>query len=188
MKAAALPGVEGGPSGISIDRRAVMADIPDIPGEGHAMMQWFAAGAMALTVGSQGWTQDTPEALQAAFIAAVEAEDAEALGQLFTEDADSYSPGTHHVRGRPAVAADWQGFFDAFDDISLALVTHGSAGAADIHAAWGEWTMNQTPAGGGESFTLTGRFMDVQRQVDGRWYYLADHASVSPPAAGPASD
>lgn len=152
------------------------------------MNQWFVAGAMALTAGSQVWAQDTPEALQAAFIAAVEAEDSEAIGGLFSEDADSYSPGTHHVRGRAAVAADWQGFFDAFDAISLALETHGSAGAGDTYAAWGVWTMSQTPAAGGESFTLTGRFMDVQRQVDGRWYYVADHASVSPQVAGPESD
>ena len=155
------------------------------------MKYLFAGAAAALTimVPAGAHAQDTPEALQAAFVAAVEAEDATALGNLFTEDADSYSPGTHHVRGRAAVAADWQGFFDAFDAISLTLDMHGSAGLGDSHAAWGEWTMSQTPAGGGDAFTLTGRFMDIQSRIDGRWYYRADHASVSPaPPPAPASE
>jgi uncharacterized protein (TIGR02246 family) len=147
------------------------------------MKSLLFAGALALGAGAQGWAQETPDALLEAFIAAIETEDSGAVAALFAEDADSYSPGTLHVRGRAAIAADWQGFFDAFDAIELDIELHGSAHAADIHAAWGVWTMTQTPADGGEPFTLTGRFMDVQRQIDGRWLYLADHASISP---GPA--
>jgi hypothetical protein len=30
--------------------------------------------------------------------------------------------------------------------------------------------------------------MDVQRQIDGRWLYLADHASISPGAADAGTD
>lgn len=154
------------------------------------MRSLLFAGALALTAGAQGNTQgnaqETPDELLTAFIAAIEAEDSQALAALYTEDADSYSPGTPHVRGRAAIAADWQGFFDAFDAIDLDIETHGSAHAEDIHAAWGIWTMTQTPAGGGEAFTQSGRFLDVQRQIDGRWRYLADHASVSPRAAGQA--
>lgn len=147
------------------------------------MKTCLCAGVAALIAGSQGFAQETPDELLAAFIAAIEAEDSETLASLYVEDADSYSPGTQHVRGRAAIAADWQEFFDAFEAIDLDIAPHGEAHADDIHAAWGVWTMTQTPAGGGEPFVLTGRFTDVQRQIDGQWYYLADHASVSPAAA-----
>ena len=109
------------------------------------MNSLFAGSAMTLMffVSAGAQAQDTPEALQRAFVAAVEAEDATALGNLFTADADSYSPGTHHVRGREAIAADWQGFFDAFDNISLTLDMHGSAGLGDL--AWMARTAPQMP-------------------------------------------
>ncbi|MHA6288660.1 YybH family protein [Maricaulis sp. CAU 1757] len=147
------------------------------------MIRLISAGTLALFASSQAVAQDTPEALLQAFVAAVAAEDSQALASLYTEDADSYSPGTHHVRGPAAIGADWQGFFDAYDDISLDIETHGSAHFGDNHAAWGVWTLSQTPAGGGEEFSITGRFMDVQQLIDGRWYYVADHASVSPETA-----
>ncbi|WP_323761316.1 nuclear transport factor 2 family protein [Maricaulis sp.] len=147
------------------------------------MNRFWLAAVLAVGLGSAAQAQETPDALLEAFITAISSEDASALAQLYTEDADSYGPGTDHVRGREAIAADWQGFFDAFDDIALVIEPHGSVDVDDTHAAWGVWTMTQTPAGGGEPFVLTGRFMDVQARIDGRWYYVADHASVSPAMA-----
>ncbi|OLF77908.1 hypothetical protein AWH62_04340 [Maricaulis sp. W15] len=146
------------------------------------MMRYLTAGLLALSASSQVMAQETPDALLQAFIAAIEAEDSQALAGLYVEDADSYTPSANHARGRAAIAADWQGFFDAFDNIELEIDAHGSAHSGTTHAAWGLWTLSQTPAGGGESFVLTGRFMDVQTQIDGRWYYVADHSSASPVA------
>jgi uncharacterized protein (TIGR02246 family) len=147
------------------------------------MYRCLLAGVLGLLASPHALAQETPDALLAAFIAAVEAEDSQALAALYLPEADSYSPGSHHVRGREAIAADWQGFFDAFDQITLDIQPHGSEHFGSSHAAWGVWTLTQTPAGGGEAFSMDGRFMDVQRQVDGRWYYIADHASVALPSA-----
>lgn len=50
--------------------------------------------------------------------------------------------------------------------------------SGDLAAAWGLFTVIARPAEGGELVTLVGRYMDVARPIDGRWLYIADHASM----------
>lgn len=125
----------------------------------------------------------SPEALATAFCAGVVAEDAVALAALYTEDADSYGPGGDVVKGREAIAASWSPFFDGFDDLTCELENAGSVNNGKNATVWGLWTMTATPAGGGDTVTMRGRYMDISVKKDGVWRYRADHASMLAPAS-----
>ena len=127
--------------------------------------------------------QESPKALQDAFVAAVVAEDAGALAALYTEDADSYDPSGAVQKGRNEIAATWQAFFDVYDGFSAALMQKGEhALSKSSHAAWGLWTMAAMPTGGGEETVWNGRFLDVSVKTPEGWRYIVDHASLLAPA------
>lgn len=125
---------------------------------------------------------ESPEALMDAFMTAVRANDAEGLGACYTEDAVNFPLSAMKEIGPEAVAASWQGFFDAFrvTDATLPekhLETHG-----DTAIAWGLFRIVAEPVAGGEAVVFEGRFMDVSRNIDGSWLYVADHASIPLPS------
>ncbi len=127
--------------------------------------------------------QQSPKALQNAFVAAIVAEDAEALARLYTEDADSYDPSGAVQKGRSEIAATWQSFFDGFDGFSASLTQKGElAMSKDGHAAWGLWTIAATAPGATEETVWNGRFLDVSVKTPEGWRYIADHASMLAPA------
>jgi ketosteroid isomerase-like protein len=54
--------------------------------------------------------------------------------------------------------------------------------SGDLAAAWGLFTITAVPVGGGEAVIFKGRYMDVAKNFDGSWLYVADHASMPMPA------
>ncbi len=137
----------------------------------------------AASFASPAFAQESPKALQAAFVAAIVAEDAEALANLYTEDADSYDPSGTVQKGRLEIAATWQSFFDSFDGFSASLNQKGElAMSKDSHAAWGLWTMAATAPGATEETVWNGRFLDVSVKTPEGWRYIVDHASMLAPA------
>lgn len=145
----------------------------------------FLAVAAAAALIAPALAQDTPKALQEAFTAAIVAENAETLANLYTEDADSYDPSGAVLKGRPAILANWKAFFDAYDGFTASLDQKGEhAASKSSHAAWGLWTMSAKSAAGAQE-TWNGRFLDVSVKTNDGWRYIADHASmIAPPAAG----
>lgn len=124
---------------------------------------------------------DSPQALQDAFVEALANEDADGLAACYAEDATNYPVGEMVETGPDSVRASWDGFFAAYDviDVSLTeshLETHG-----EIAVAWGLFHMTVTPKEGGEPEAMHGRYMDVARNFDGKWLYVADHASMPLP-------
>ena len=139
----------------------------------------FAAPALA---------QESAKALQDAFAAAIVAEDAEALGALYTDDALSYGPDGGVATGPEEIGASWAPFFDGFDGFSVTLDQQGEmAIGKKSHAAWGLWTMSATNVETGEATTWKGRFTDVSVKTDAGWKYQNDHASAlaAKPEASP---
>lgn len=129
------------------------------------------------------FAQESPKALQDAFVAAIVAEDAEALANLYTEDADSYDPSGAVQKGRLEIAATWQSFFDGYDGFSASLTQKGEhALSKSSHAAWGLWTMAATAPGAAEETMWNGRFLDVSVKTPEGWRYIVDHASMLAPA------
>ncbi|NWG93398.1 MAG: nuclear transport factor 2 family protein [Parvularculaceae bacterium] len=150
-------------------------------------MKYALAAALALGV-TPAFAQESADALADAFVAAVVAEDADALASLYTEDADSYDPSGSVQKGRAEIAATWKQFFDAYDGFTASLDRKGHhAPDKKSHASWGLWTMSATPAGGGEPVTWNGRYLDVSVKTKDGWKYIVDHASMLAPQA-PAAD
>lgn len=122
--------------------------------------------------------KDSPEGLMNAFMDAVRANDAAGLASCYSEDAVNYPLSAMKEIGPDAVEASWQGFFDAFrvTDAELPekhIETHGNTAIA-----WGLFRITAVPVEGGEAVVFEGRFMDVSRNFDGTWLYVADHASI----------
>lgn len=129
---------------------------------------------------------ESPKALQDGFVEALRNEDAAGLAACYSEDATNFPVGEMIGIGPDSVRQTWDGFFEAFDvvDVSLSeghLETHG-----DTAVAWGLFHMTVIPKEGGEPQELHGRYMDVARNFDGKWLYVADHASM--PLPSPAAE
>ena len=125
---------------------------------------------------------DSPEALQDAFVQAMEANDADALAACYTDDAVSYAVDVMVGVGPDFVRDSWNAFFKAYTIKKASLSNAHMENFGETAVAWGLFSMLVEPAAGGEAFEMHGRFMDVAKNVDGRWLYIADHASVPAPS------
>jgi len=126
---------------------------------------------------------DSPEALQEAFMTAIRAMDTDALAACYSADATSYDVGVQVVKGAEAVAASWGGFFSVYNVLEAKLFNNTVETHGDTGIAWGEFEFIVEPKEGGDSFAMIGRFTDVSRNIDGKWLYILDHVSMVPPAA-----
>ncbi len=125
---------------------------------------------------------DSPQALQAGFMAALRANDIEGLVMCYTADATNFAISSMSGTGPESVRASWGGFFQAFTVTAAELTDEHLEVSGDLAAAWGLFTITAVPAGGGDAVVIKGRYMDVAKNFDGNWLYIADHASVPVPA------
>lgn len=137
-----------------------------------ALLAAYAAPAAA---------DDSPEALQAIFMAALRANDAQGLANCYTSDAVNFPVDALIGEGPESVAAAWTRFFAAFTVIEATLSEQHLETHGDTAIAWGIFTIRAEPAEGGEIVEMQGRYMDVSRNIGGRWLYVADHASMPIP-------
>jgi len=127
------------------------------------------------------FANESPQALQDAFLSALKANDAQGLADCYTSDAVNFPVDSLVGIGPESVLASWGGFFAAFKVVDARLFethleTHG-----DTAVAWGLFTIMAEPVEGGDVVEMKGRYMDVARNIDGSWLYVADHASMPPP-------
>lgn len=125
---------------------------------------------------------DTPQALQDAFMAALRAGDADSLAACYTEDAVTFTPDRMIGFGPDAARESWGAFFQQHRVLSAELSEQHMTESGDLAAAWGLYTITAQPVGGGDPLVMQGRYLDVARNFDGSWLYIADHASVPLPA------
>ena len=125
---------------------------------------------------------DSPRALQDGFMAALRANDIEGLAVCYTADATNFAIDSMSGTGPESVRASWGGFFQAFTVTAAELSDEHLEVSGDLAAAWGVFTITAVPAGGGDAVVIKGRYMDVAKNFDGNWLYIADHASVPVPA------
>jgi len=121
---------------------------------------------------------DSPEALQDAFVKAMEANDSDGLAACYTDDAVSFAVDVMVGVGPEFIRDSWKAFFMVYTIKKVELSGTDMEIFGDTAAAWGLFTMLVEPTEGGEAFEMQGRFMDVAKKVDGSWFYIADHASV----------
>ena len=142
----------------------------------------FLTLILFLTISPVASAFDSPKALQDGFMAALRANDIEGLVMCYTADATNFAIDSMSGIGSESVRASWGGFFEAFTITAAELSDKHLEVSGDLAAAWGLFTITTVPAGGGDTVVIKGRYMDVAKNFDGRWLYIADHASVPVPA------
>lgn len=127
------------------------------------------------------------EALDAAWVKAMKAGDLEAVVACYAEDAVLWLPGAPEARGSKAIREAYAGMLSAntVTDVSISD-THYETWQ-DLSLGWGHFVLALQPKQGGAPTIMGGRFLDVAKRIDGKWRYVADHASVGPPAAPAAA-
>ena len=121
------------------------------------------------------------------FFDAYSSKDLEAVKQLYWNSPDlvSYPPGEMEVKGYDAVIESFRKDFDQGIDSKLELIDFTNRAEGNVVVGTGTWryTMNLPE---GEPLVFKGRYLDVKAERDGKWVYIADHASVPlPPPAEP---
>lgn len=124
---------------------------------------------------------DSPLALQETFMAAMRANDADAMAVLYTADATNFPVDSMAGVGPDSVRSAWGGFFANYRVIDARLTEKHMEVMGDTAVAWGLFKLMVEPVAGGDPFEMTGRYMDVARNFEGEWMYIADHASVPAP-------
>lgn len=125
---------------------------------------------------------ESPQALQDTFMAALKANNPQGIADCYANDAINFPVDALVGHGPESVAASWAGFFAAFTVVDANLSRQHLEIHGDTAVAWGVFTIVAEPAEGGEAFEMVGRYMDVARNIDGSWLYVADHASMPLPA------
>jgi uncharacterized protein (TIGR02246 family) len=143
-------------------------------------MQKFVCLLICL-VSTSAFSNDSPEALQDAFMAALSANDADGLAACYTADATNFAVDSMVGIGPDAVRESWGGFFASFKVLEASLSNEHMETSGDLAAAWGQFHLLVEPVEGGESVEMHGRYMDVAKNIDGSWLYIADHASMPLP-------
>ena len=130
---------------------------------------------------SSSFANESPQALQDAFMAALKANDVQGLAACYTSDAVNFPVGTLVGSGPESVIKSWSSFFAAYKILDASLSDTHMEIHGDTAVAWGLFTIMAEPTEGGDAVEMNGRYMDVARVIDGLWLYVADHASVPLP-------
>ena len=115
------------------------------------------------------------EAAQARWEAAFAAGDgAAAAADVFTEDARLLPPGAPVVEGREAIAAYWQGGWDAgVKDLKLGLIAVDRP-SDDTMIETGSWTVT-VPTEDGSTMEVSGKALVIwKKEADGVWRMAQD--------------
>ncbi len=126
---------------------------------------------------------ETPQALQEAFMDALRANDVQGLADCYTSDAVNFPVSSLVGTGPQSVLEAWGGFFAAYRVVDAKLSAEHLEVHGDTAIAWGLFTIMAEPAAGGDVVEMKGRYMDIARNIEGNWLYVADHASIPLPAA-----
>jgi uncharacterized protein (TIGR02246 family) len=124
---------------------------------------WLGAFALVPAVHASGdEVRKAVEAGNAAFVAAFEGGDADAIGRLYTADAKVIAPGSPIASGRAAIAAHWKAGMAGVKNV--ALQTHDVGTAGDLAYEDGTVTIVSTA---GEK--TVARYLVVWKREGGEW-------------------
>ncbi len=141
------------------------------------------ATLLLLLASTLATANDSPQALQDAFMAGVITNDADAIAACYTDDAVNFTLDSMMGKGPASARQSWGNFFEAYDVDKAELSERHLEVHGDTAIAWGLFLIVATPRDGGDPVEFRGRYMDVARNIDGRWLYVADHASMPLPPA-----
>lgn len=108
---------------------------------------------------------------------ASDAGDLDRLMEFYADDVVTMLPGMPPLRGKEAVRADWENFFNTYTvkgDSNLVYVDV----SGDSAVRRMEWTNTLTPKDGGEQIVETGTCMVGFKKIGGEWKIVWEIASV----------
>ncbi len=126
--------------------------------------------------------------LRDGFVSAFNANDAEAVGNLYSEDAVSMGGNQPTQEGRQAIVAANKMMFDQFS-ARITITPKQTEVFGDHGYDRGTFSLELTPKAGGPAVTSEGRYLVlVMRGLDGSWKVTEDiDNSAMPPATPPAA-
>jgi uncharacterized protein (TIGR02246 family) len=125
-----------------------------------------------------------------AWVVAAKAGDVNALVALYAPDAVLYMPDAMEARGTAAIRKAYEDMLGGMK-VTDARIDSQYQSAGDLSVGYGTATLTMVPKAGGAPQTMTVRVTAACRKIDGKWLYVADHASVPappPPAAAAKPD
>jgi uncharacterized protein (TIGR02246 family) len=135
-----------------------------------------------MTVTGAAMAADPPPAGDC-FVAAFKASDADAVAACYAEDAIIWFPGGPMAQGRTAIRDGFAHHFSEYAIKDASLTQLGESASGDTRTTWGTYTITSAHKTTQKESVEHGRYVDVQRLIDGKWLYVVDHPSNDPPAA-----
>lgn len=117
------------------------------------------------------------------FVAAFKAGDADAVAACYAQDGIIWFPGGPMAQGRQAIRDGFAGYFAHVTIKDAVLTPLGEAAMGDTRTAWGTYAITMVDNDTQAETTERGRYVDVQKLIDGKWLYIVDHPSDDPPPA-----
>jgi ketosteroid isomerase-like protein len=133
------------------------------------------------------WAADAgAAALDAAWVKAFKANDVEGLVACYAPDAVLGLPDMPQARGTEAIRATYKALLGANTAVDGSLINTTYKTSGDVSAGYGNYVLTLQPKSGGAQVVLKGRFIDVAKNANGKWAYVADLASNEPAPPAPA--
>jgi uncharacterized protein (TIGR02246 family) len=127
--------------------------------------------------------------LDRAWTRALLADDAAAVGALYATDAVMYPPDGMELKGKEAIQKSYEKLLAGMKIHEVKFMPAKYETRGDTSIGWGRWEIKMTPKGGGDPLLVEGRYTAVAKKIDGKWLYVADHASLPlPPPAPPGAE
>ena len=120
------------------------------------------------------------DSVGAAWVKAVKANDVDALVALYAHDAVAWFPDENEHRGSAAIRDSYKNLLDTFKVVDASLSDNHHFGDANHRTNWGHFSMTLKQKSDGKTVIMSGRYTDVQEKRNGKWVYVADHASAEP--------
>ena len=122
-----------------------------------------------------------PKSVDAAWIAAMKANDVEAVVKCYAPDAEVWFPGDPEARGTEAIRALLTSLLSAntVKDVVLSEAKYKVMG--NSAAGWGKFELTLAPKDGSAPVVMTGRWTVISERRGNDWMYIVDHASADPP-------
>jgi len=118
------------------------------------------------------------------YVRAMNANDADAIADLYATDARLWVAGGDEIVGRDAIRTDSKDLLHAFRVVDYRIREASYETSGDLSVGWGRWSLTMSPRNGEPQLTVEGRFTSVARRIKGRWVFVADHSSaLLPPSA-----
>jgi uncharacterized protein (TIGR02246 family) len=116
------------------------------------------------------------------YVAAAHAGDFERWMELWIDDGIQMPPDVPRRVGKAVIRSEMEPTFSLFDMSNMVIETEEVRILGDLAYSHGTYTFDMTPKTGGETKSISGKFLDVlKKQVDGTWKMAIDCHNYNEP-------